>query len=77
MMKLELTNQKLITTHCLAVVFPKIYPGHTRYQATKIFFIFLILLLLANSNFYTRYGINFAILNDTSTVITLARVSLY
>ena len=72
-MNLELTNQKLITSHNLAVVFTKIYPGHTRYQATKIFFIFLI----ANSNFYTRNGINFAILNDTSTIITLARVSLY
>ena len=40
-MKLELTNQKLITSHGLAVVFSKIYPGHTWYQATTIFFIFL------------------------------------
>ena len=69
-MKLELTNQKIITSHNL--VFPKIYPGHTWYQATKIFFIFLSLLFLAYSNFYIRNGISFAILNDTSTINTLA-----
>ena len=75
-MKLEITTQKLVTSHNLAVVFQS-FILDTQYQATKIFFIFLSLPFLANSNFYTRNGINFAILNDTSTVITLARVSLY
>ena len=71
-MTLEIINVIIMISHSLAVVFPKIYPGHSWYQATKIFFIFLSLLFLANSNAYIGNGIDFAILNDTSTIHTLA-----
>ena len=37
MIKLEISNVVIMNAYSLAVVFPKIYPGHTYYQA-KIFF---------------------------------------
>ena len=38
MIKSEISNVVIMNAYSLAVVFPKIYPGHTYYQA-KIFFL--------------------------------------
>ena len=51
MIKLEISNVVIMIDYSLAVVFPKIYPGHTYYQA-KIFFLksaSLLFLSISNS----------------------------